>query len=95
MFIYDYCPKPLRRLRSGGLRFQATVGKICCETPSNGKKLGMVACTCHPSDSGKSKIREFGPVWAKKQELITKITQAKRTRGLEQVVEHLLSRAKP
>jgi hypothetical protein len=34
----------------------AVPGKNICETSSQGKKLGMVGCACHPSDGENYKI---------------------------------------
>jgi hypothetical protein len=47
----------LGRLRLEGLEFKASPGKKVCKTLQlNGKKLGMVAHTCHPSYSRKCKV---------------------------------------
>jgi hypothetical protein len=46
----------------------------------NGKKLGVVACSSHPSDSGKIKIGRSRSrmAWAKKVDSIFKISRAKK-----------------
>jgi ArsR family metal-binding transcriptional regulator len=56
------------------------------------KKLGMAVHTCHPSNCGKCNVKdcsEFSLSKKKKCDPTSKITQAKRARGMAQVVEHL------
>jgi hypothetical protein len=55
----------------------------------NVENLSIVACACHPSDNRKSKIggSKLKPAWAKSETPISKITRAKRTGGVAQVVE--------
>jgi hypothetical protein len=57
------------------------------ETLSQQKKLGVMVHACHPSYCRKCK---FCP--GKKQDPISKIANAKRLRGVAQVVEHLPSK---
>jgi hypothetical protein len=64
------------------------------ETPSHPKKLGMVVHACHPSYCGKH-IRGgllFQTGQDKKQELTSKITRAKMTGVVAQVVQGLPSK---
>jgi hypothetical protein len=63
-------------LRAEGLRFQASMGKKDCETPSQWKKLGMVVSTYHLSNGRKLKIGG-SQAWAKKGDPLSKITTAK------------------
>jgi hypothetical protein len=44
-----------RRLRLGGLQFQASLGRKVQETPSQKKKLGVVVCTSYVSYGGECK----------------------------------------
>jgi hypothetical protein len=54
---HTYHPKLHRRMRSGGSWFQATPGKKKFKRPtSTGKKLGVLACSYHPSKGRKHKI---------------------------------------
>jgi hypothetical protein len=59
----------------------------------NGKKLGMEACACNPSNSGKYEIGELCSwlAWAKR-DLISKI-RTKSVGGIAQVVKHLSSKS--
>jgi hypothetical protein len=53
----DVChPKFHKRLRVGGLRFQASLGKKFMRPHLNRKKLGVVLCPCHHSCCGNSEI---------------------------------------
>jgi hypothetical protein len=62
----------------------------------NGKKLGMVSCTCQPSYGRKHKIGGPGPRpdWAKSETPISKITRAERAGGMAEVEEHLPGKLK-
>jgi hypothetical protein len=81
----------IQRIKVGG-HFRQKVHK----TSSQQKKPGMVACICHLSYIKKHKI--VGPwsrlAWAKKQDLISKVTKAKRAGGRTQAVKLLLSKYK-
>jgi hypothetical protein len=56
----------------------------------------MVVHACHVSYGGKCKMGRswFKLTWAKR-DLTSKITRAKRTRSVAQIVEHLLSKLNP
>jgi hypothetical protein len=58
---------------------------------STEKKLGMIVCSCHLNDGDKLTKGELQsrPAWAKKQDLIVKITRAKTAGSMAQVVECL------
>jgi hypothetical protein len=71
-------------------------GQKVFKIPIPMKNVGVVAHTCLPSYGGKPKNRRIKVqlAWAKKQDPISKITRGKRTGGVAQVVEHLLSNHK-
>jgi hypothetical protein len=50
------------RLRMEGWRFEASLGIQVHKTPSQQKKLDVLACTYHPNSSEKHKI---GESWTK------------------------------
>jgi hypothetical protein len=53
-------------------------------------KLGIVARTCDPKYGSKHKLNsQSRPIWAIKQDSISKITKAKRDRDVVQVIEDL------
>jgi hypothetical protein len=61
MTLYTCHPKLVRRLRSGGLKFQASSGKKVHETSSQWKKLDVIMHACHPSNGRKCKIGNCSP----------------------------------
>jgi hypothetical protein len=72
-------PKPLGKLRLGGLRFQVNQGKkkkrkILETSISMEKSQNVVAGACHLSYSGKGKtgILQSRPPWAKSETLSLK-----------------------
>jgi hypothetical protein len=88
----------------GGLWFQYSPDKKVSKIPSQQtnkkptktKKLGVVAHDCHPRYVRKPTIRGSWSKqpWAKKQDPISKITSAKRTRVVVQAVECLPNKYK-
>jgi hypothetical protein len=52
------------RLRSGGSWIHASLVKKFVILNLNGKKLNVVACTCHPNQGGKVKIGGSQSRWA-------------------------------
>jgi hypothetical protein len=61
----------------------------------NGKKLGMVGCTCHQlwwEASNRTIKVQAGQT--NSETLISKINRAKRARGIAQAVEHLPRKCK-
>jgi hypothetical protein len=73
------------------IRFQPSLGKFM-RPHLNSKKLGMVTCTCPLSYDVKHKIGrpQSRPVQAERDP-ISKITKTKRTGGMAQAVQRLLS----
>jgi hypothetical protein len=74
---HAYHPKLHKRVRSEGSQFQDSPGKKVSKTlpsTSTEKKVGVVACTCHPSYSRKHKIGESQsrPAWTKSKTLSAK-----------------------
>jgi hypothetical protein len=62
-------------------------GQIVHETPSQGKKVGVMMCACHPRYGRKHKIIQAS--LGKMQDTIPKITRAKMARGMAEAVEYL------
>jgi hypothetical protein len=62
------------KLRLGRSQFEVSSGKKVCKTPSQQKKLGIVARACHPSNNRKLKIGGSlsTPAWAKSKTLSPK-----------------------
>jgi hypothetical protein len=66
------------------------MGKEVYETPSQLKRLGLVACPCHLSYGRKSKVEEGGSYWpGKKKYTISKISRGNRAGVVPQVPEIL------
>jgi hypothetical protein len=47
----------------GKITVQVSLGKTVGETPSHGKKPGIVTCACHPSDNRKLKVGRLLSSW--------------------------------
>jgi aminopeptidase-like protein len=73
-----------------GSLFKASLGKYFTTPHLSGKKLGVVAYTCHPSNIEKHKTGKLlSECLGKKRDAISKVTRVKRASGMAEAIEYL------